>query len=233
MSRPPAKNGNPYRFLWWLGGGLVLLLAGVLAAVMLAPGPKPPPDPERTLLWLFDPANPDAEAVAMVVEESQSQQRMVVVPFRVPNDVRGQYAERGADKARDMLGARLERQIHHHVFVPYSVLRSLVNGARGLQAGGRTMDGDHAVSYVLEGGVQAPNRGAEVMLALAGAVSANGLEMSPSEGLKLARQVETDMDLMMVPEALSRWSQFGNPQVKLSAGDDLSVLKQHLLPDGK
>lgn len=231
MTRRPPSKGNPYRALWWLGGGLGLLLAGVLAVVLLAPDPKQKPDPERTVLWLYDAANPTGEAVAVVVEESGSRQRLVIVPLLVPGDVQATFADRGARKGRDLLTERLGRRLHHHVMLPYTVLQSLVDGAKGLSVDGWSLDGAKAVAYVKDGGNSAPNRAASVMLALADAVAAHGLELSPSEGFRLARQVETDLDLMLVPEALSRWSRFGNPQVKLSMGDDLSLVKHHLLPD--
>lgn len=229
------KATSPYRVVYWLGAGLALLLIGVLVLIKLAPGKQggPPPDPERTLIWLHDPADPAAPAQVIILEESRSQDRLSAVAFTASADLQKTYGGSHSAKAQEQLAARLGRQIHHRVFLPYSVVSTLVDAAQGVAVGGRSFTGAEAVAYITGGGDMAPDRGARVLLGLAQAVAGHGIDMTASDGFRLARQVDTDIDLTAIPDRLTRWSRYGNPTVRSMSGQDLGAVQKALTEDSK
>ncbi|HYF91128.1 MAG TPA: hypothetical protein VD969_02660 [Symbiobacteriaceae bacterium] len=227
------KKGNPYRVLYWMGASVILLIVAVLVLIKLAPGKEggPPPDPERTMIWLYDPADASAPAQVVLLEESPSQDTLSAVAFSAPDDLQQVFGGNHPRPAQDALATQVGRAVHHRVFLPYSLVATLIDAAQGIAADGRAMTGAEAIAYIRAGGDVGPNRAARVLLALADAVHRRGLEMSASEGFKLARQVETDIDLTLIPDVLSRWSQYGNPTVQAVPGQDLQTVQKLLAPD--
>jgi hypothetical protein len=235
VSKKSAKTpGSPYKVLYWMGAALALLAVGVVALIMLQPEKGPPPDPERAVLWLYDASaqGQNQSAVAIVIEESRSRGQLAAVPFRPGSDL-STAAASSPKKAQDLLQTQLERKLHHRVFLPYSVVSLLVDAAGGIRVDGQAMSGAQAVAYVAEGGDKAAQRAASVMLAMAKAVNENGVDMSASEGLRLARQVDTDIDLMAIPDVLSRWSGYSSPRVLTPSAGETSAIRAVLLPDGQ
>lgn len=211
---------SSYRVLYWLGAGVALLLVGVLVLAKLAPQKQggPPPDPERTVIWLYDLASPTTPGQVIILEESRSQQTMTLVALTAPADLQAVFGGAHGAKAQEQLGLQAGRKIHHRVFLPYSVVAILVDAAQGISVSGREFGGADAVGYIRNGGDMGPDRASRVMLALAEAVSRRGIDMSASEGFRLARQVETDIDLTVIPDVLTRWSRYTNPTVRSAPG---------------
>jgi hypothetical protein len=216
-----------------MGGALAVLLLGVVALIALTPGSKNKvaPDPERTVLWLYDDAAPAGPAAVAIIEESRSQSRLAAVPFAAPEEAVKAYGGKSSKKAQEALASMLGRQLHHRVFMPYSVVSTLINAAGGIAVEGRKLDGAGAVAWIKEGAENSPVRAAQVMMGLAQAVSANGVQMSASEGLGLARRVDTDLDLMAIPDVLGRWSEYVTPRVEHPVAQDAASLQKLLLPD--
>jgi hypothetical protein len=237
VSRKSAKTaGNPYKILYWMGAALAALALGVVALIVLLPGDKgkTPPDPERTLLWLYDASaqGPDKAEVAIIIEESASRGQLTAIPFKPGADLlAASGGGTGAHKAQELLATQLERQVQHRVFLPYSVVSLLINAAGGVSVDGQTLKGPQAVALIREGGADAPQHAAAVMLALARAVNENGVDMTAGDGLRMARQVETDLDLMAIPDVLGRWSGYTSPQVQRPASGEAAVLRPLLLAD--
>ncbi|HEY3368702.1 MAG TPA: hypothetical protein VGK74_26900 [Symbiobacteriaceae bacterium] len=226
------KPGNPYQVLYWMGGALLLLLLGVLALVLLAP-PKiaAPPDPERTLLYLYSKDDPTGPAAAVVIEESRGRATLLAIPFAVPPEVRKAFAGTNSKTAQDMLSTAMQHKLHHRVFLPHTIVATLVDAAGGITVEGRVYTGPEAIAYINGGGDQSARRAGLVMLALAGAASSRGVNMGLSQGLALARQVDTDMDLTALPDILSRWSSYASPRVEITTTNDPAALGKLLLPD--
>jgi hypothetical protein len=224
-------KGSPYKVLYWMGGALVLLVVGVLLLAKLAGGNGggPPPEPERTVIWLFDPANESAPAQAILLEESRLAGKLSAVAFAAPADLQAVHGGSHGSRAQKELAAQVGREVHNRVFLPYSVVVTLIDAASGVKVEGRDMDGVEAITYVRQGGDAGPDRAARVMLALADAVNTKGISMGVSDGLRLAGQVDTDIDLMGIPDVLARWSQYQNPNV--AAVPDLEAAKALLAPD--
>lgn len=234
MSTKARKGGNPYAVLYWMGAALVVLIAGVIALAMLRPKAAPP-DPERTLLWLYDPQNPSGSAVAAVIEESPSQQVLRLVGFPAPAALVQLQAIEGGRAGRliqEQLAGALNRQIHHRVFLPHGVVTQLIDAAGGIAVHGRDLSGAGAVAWLQEDPQDQPRRAALIMLALAEAATTRGVNMGVREGLALAGQIDTDLDLLAIPDVLARWSQYPAPAVEaVPAGADLSPVQERLLPD--
>lgn len=232
MKKQGAKaKGNPYKVLYWMGGALVLLVAGVLLLAQLAPGDGggPPPEPERTVIWLFDAANESATAQVMLLEESRLSAKLSAVAFPAPADLQAVHGGSHGSRAQKELAAQVGREVHNRVFLPYSVVVTLIDAASGITVGGKDLSGAQAMAYIKEGGDAGPDRAARVMLALADAVNTKGISMGVSEGLRLAGQVDTDIDLTAIPDVLARWSQYQNPTVR--AVPDVETAKTLLAPD--
>lgn len=235
MKQKPAKptNQNPYKILYWMGAALLVLAIGVVALIMLSPKPSGEPgDPERTLLWLYDSSAPEADTTtAIVIEESRSRGLLTAVPFAPPADLRAVYGGKNPKKAQEEVAAQTGREVAHRVFLPYTVVQTLVDAAGGVKVEGKALNGAQAVTYIRDGKDQAPGRAAQVMLALAAAVNTNGVNMSAGDGLKLARQVDTDIDLMAIPDVLGRWSGYATPRIQVPSSNDPKAMQNLLLPD--
>ena len=116
MKKQPAKSaGNPYKVLYWMGGALAVLLLGVVALIALTPGSKNKvaPDPERTVLWLYDDAAPAGPAAVAIIEESRSPSRRAAVPFAAPEEAVKAYGGKSSKKGQEALASMLGRQLHH------------------------------------------------------------------------------------------------------------------------
>lgn len=227
--------GNPNRILYWLGGLLALLAAGVAALIALALQPRdsdrtPIAGPERTLIWIYDAERPDAGAVAAVVEESRDRGTLRVVAFPVPPDLVQVHAGAGARRAWEELERSLGRRVDHAIFLPAGVIARLIDASGGIALGNRSLTGAEAVAYLLAGEDQ-PRRAVEVFLALAEAATARGVNLGIQDAMALAGQVETDLDLLSLPAVLSRWSGYPAPQVETLATGDLAAVRDRLLPD--
>lgn len=211
------KKGSSYRVLYWLGGGVLLLAAVILLLIKLAPGRQggPPPDPERTVIWLYDLNDPTAPAQVLLVEESRTQNTLSVRAFTASDALQKAFGGTHAKTAQQHLSDQLGLPIHHRVFLPYSIVSTLIDASQGVTAGGRDLTGAEAIAYVRAGGEVAPDRAARVLLALAQGVAKRGIDMSASEGFRLARQVDTDLDLTVLPELLTRWSRYGAPSIRM------------------
>jgi hypothetical protein len=226
MNKKAEKSkGNPYKILYWMGAGLVLLVLGVVLLIKFAPHQQgAAPDPERTMIWLSD----GDSAQVLILEESRSAGKMAVTALNAPADVKAAYGGSHSLTAQQKLAALADRQIHHRVFLPYSVVATLVDAAKGVMVDGRQLSGPEAIAYIKGGGADMPDRAARVMLALARAVSEHGVTMSATDGLRLARQVDTNIDLTDIPDVLARWSQYPNPVLRAA---DAGGLPKVLMPD--
>lgn len=233
MSRPGKKAaGNPYKVLYWMGGALLVLIIGVVALGVIAGKDKGQvKDPERTMLWLYNLDNPAGTASVTLIEESRNQQRLVAVPFTAPDEVVQAYGGKSSKKAQQQMTTYLDRQVHHRVFLPYSVVASLIDAAKGIDLDGRRVSGEQAIAYIKDGKDQAALRSTAVMMALAEAVSERGIEMGVSDGLKLARDIDTDIDLVAIPEVLGRWSGYENLVIAPPEGQGPAGIQKLLLPD--
>lgn len=231
-SKPVKPQGNPYKVLYWMGAGVVLMLIGVVAlALWFKPQPRERPDPERTLIWFYEDGNKGGPATVAVLEESMSQTSLVAVPFIAPEQAIKAYADRGARAATDQVSTMLQRKLHHRLFMPYSLVATLIDAASGVSIDGKQLNGAGALAYIKEGGEQAPSRTIVVMLALTEAASINGVSMGVSEGLSLARQIETSMDLMSIPQVLERWNQYSTIKVESPPSNDPYALRKLLQAD--
>lgn len=217
-----------------MGAGVALLFAGILAFVMLRPSPGPyvAPEHERTLLWIYDDAASGKAASAAVIEESRSRGALTAVTFPAPEEaadlfVRGQSGR----KVQDFLEGKLQRRLHHRAFLTYSVVARLVDAAGGIPLEGKTVNGVGALAYLRAGGPDASGRATEALLALSRAVSQNGVSMGVSEGLSLARQVDTDFDLTALPDVLARWSRYASHGLHTVPQGDLADVTERLQPD--
>ncbi|HWI64632.1 MAG TPA: hypothetical protein VNT75_22630 [Symbiobacteriaceae bacterium] len=211
------KKGSPTRILYWLGGGLLLVAAAVLLLIRLAPGKQgeQAPDPERTVIWLYDISDPAAPAQVLLVEESRSQNTLSVRAFTASDDLQKAFGGNHFKAAQQLLSTQTGQPIHHRVFLPYSIVSTLIDSSKGVTAGGRDMTGAEAIAYIHAGGDVGPDRAARVLLSLAQGVAKRGIDMSASEGFRLARQVETDLDLTVLPDLLTRWSRYGAPSIRM------------------
>jgi len=224
--QPNKRSGSPYRILFWLGAGVLILLAGILALVLLRGrgGEQAAPDPERTLLWIYDDAAPAGPAALTVIRESRGGRTLTAVPFPAPEDARQAYGGSSGRTAQNHLGSRLGLTLHHRVFMPYSVVKALVDAAGGINVNGQAMSGDQVVAFIREGGDESALRATGVLLALAQAVTQNGVNMSAPQALQMARKVDTDLDLTKLPTVLGRWSQYDQPRVTRPAAVDYQTL---------
>lgn len=234
-SKSNKPKDNPYKVLYWMAAGLGLLLVGVVALIILRPKPQPtvPRDPERTVLWMYDSNNPNAPGSVAVIEESRSRATLVAVPFPAPQEAMAVFLPGRGRKAQDEIARLLDRQIHHRIFLPYSVIGTLIDAAGGITLEGNPLSGKAALAYIHAGGDQAARRSTAVMLALADAATTQGVNMGVTEGLRLMRQLDTDMDLMAFPTVLERWSAYSALSVEDPSDFAPAALMQYLLPDPK
>lgn len=227
MSR---RARSPYAVLWWLGGALLVLLVGVLAYARLRPSPVV--DPERVLLWLYDGADRAGPAMAAVLEESPGRRSLHVVLFPAPDAARQGFAAAGAGQAEALISTALQRRLHRRLFLPYEVLARLIDAAGGVRLGGHPLAGAEAVAII---DPQSPNfadRALQVLLALFDAGADHGLSIGAGEGLRLAQQVDTDLDLLSLPQHIERWRSYGwPPPVQSPPSGDLTAARAFLLPD--
>lgn len=229
--KPLAKKDNPYKVLYWLGGALLVLALGVVGLIMLMPNQSGPFDPERTVIWLYEEADPEGPAQVTLVEESTSGQSLLAIAMPAPE---GALDLGGAKRGRSVqayLTEQIGRQVHHRVFMPYSVISTLIDAAAGIDLNGRPATGEQAVAYIKEGGDESARRATEVLLALTRAVNEGGVTLSTGEALGLARALDTDLDLLAVPDVLGRWAGYGVPPIQTSSGKDLAALQGFLRPD--
>lgn len=232
--KPPKKADNPYKVLYWMGGALVLLALGVVALVMLMPKPATgPKDPERTMLWIYDDSNPKGPAAVAIIEESRSKGTLIAVPFPAPADALAAYDGSKSRRAQDLLATQLDRKIHNRVFLSTKVVGTLINASGGIKVEGTAMRGDEALAFIRDGGDQSAYRAMQVMLAMADSVAYNGVNMSISEGLALARQVDTNMDLMAIPDVIGRWGDYATVRVEQPVNYETATLSKFLMPDPK
>lgn len=231
MSLRPKKPASPYKVLYWMGAALLVLAVGITALVIYSNRNRQVADPERTLLWMYDANDPTAPAVATIIEESRSRSRLVAVPFVAPEAAQKAFASGDAKGAQESVATLVGRKIHHRVFLPYSVTATLIDAAGGINVGGQRLNGTKAMDLVRASGDQAAVRSAQVLMALAKSASANGVNMGVSDGLKLAQQMNTDLDLMGIPDVLKRWNSYQAPQVTPPTGGEPGAAQSLLLPD--
>jgi hypothetical protein len=232
-SKSNKPKDNPYKVLYWMAAGLGLLMVGVVALIILRPKPQPdvPRDPERTVLWMYDANNPNTPASVAIIEESRSRATLVAVPFPAPQEAMAVFAPGRGRKAQDEIAGLLDRQMHHRVFLPYSVIGTLIDATDGIILDGDRLSGSAAIAYIHGGGDHAARRATAVMLALAEAATTRGVNMGVTEGLRLMRELDTDMDLTAFPNVLERWSAYSALSVEDPADFAPATLKQYLLPD--
>ena|GEM_PF-2859698 len=212
----PPKKENPYKVLYWMGAGLVVLALGVAALIMFVDtGPKERPPFERTLLWIYDAENPGSSALVALLEEGQEAGTLTVATAPAPAEVVALFQETGsARKALKEVESLVGRTVQNRVFLPYQTIQTLVDSVSGIEMGDRLLTGSDAVAYIKEGGEKGPERAFAVLMRMADiAMNKRAPNMSVSEGLALARQIETNMDLMAIPEVLGRWSGYSEPKI--------------------
>lgn len=206
---------NPYKLLYWMGAGILVLLLGVVALVMLRPvKSKEAPAYERTLLWLYDGSDPSGPGMAVLIEEARLENSLVALAFPAPEEARAIFkSKENARKAQRQVADLAGHQIHHRVFLPYQVVEVLTRAFGSIQVQGQVMDGPTAISYIRQDEAQGPARAMAVMMGIAEAAMERQPNLGVGEALKLAGQVETDMDLMKIPEMLQRWNGYRSQQV--------------------
>lgn len=207
------------------------MLLGVLALVFLMPKKEPanPPDPERAVIWLHDEAKQQNLLILLV--ESRSEATLTAVPLPGAFALDGTAVDMGAvfrsrsfSASHRELEAVVGRSIHRRLGIPTDVLATLIDAAGGVDMEGARMGGAQAIQWLLsaQGGEQAA-RATTTFLALLDAVNMRGIAMGMSEGLALARKVETNGDLLGLQSVFERWSSYGVPRVSLVASPDGSV----------
>lgn len=197
-----------------MGGGILALLLGVVALVLLMPSkPREVPPYERTLLWVYDSANPSGSGVGAILEEAHQEQRLSILAFPAPPEALAVFKSKdNAKKAQQQVATLAGRKVHHRLFLPYSVIEVLIKATGGIEVEGRHMDGPTAVRFITEDETKAPDRAQKVMLAVADAAMNKQFSLSTGEALRLAGQVETDMDLMGLGDVFGRWNSYGEPK---------------------
>lgn len=229
--KPAGKKENPYKVLYWMGGALLVLALGVVALIMLLPNQGGPYDPERTVIWVYDEADPAGPAQVTLVEESTSAGSLSAINFPAPAGALEVGGAKKPSRAQDYLTEQIGRQIHHRVFMPYSVVATLIDAAGGIDVAGGRVTGVQAITYIKEGDDQTAPRATQVLLALSQAVYERGVNLGTGEALSLARSLDTDLDLLAMPDVLGRWAGYGTPALHSDPGTDLKALQQYLKPD--
>lgn len=216
-----------------MGGALLLLFAGVAALIMLMPsGPREIPPHERTLLWIYDGENPGAGGVGAVIEEAHQEQKLQAIAFPAPPEVLAVFQRQSqAKKAQAAVADLVDRKVHHRFFLPYSVIEVLIKATGGIEVEGKGYDGPSAIRFITEDPAKGPDRAVKVMLAISDAAMNKQFNMSAGEGLKLAGQVETDMDLMKLPEVFQRWNSYPSPKIVTVPRLTPDAVKELLYPD--
>lgn len=228
----PAKKSSPYKLLYWMGAGVLLLFVGIFALVKLSPSkaPRVRPANERTLLWVYDRSDKAGPALGIVIEESHEAGRLSAVAFPVPDSLRETYAKRGVRQAQSALEAEIGRKLHHRIWLPYSVLGVLIDASGGVDAGSKRLTGEEAEAYITSGGDSSAARATEVLLGLVDGISQRGIELSVSKALSLANQLDTDYDLSSMPNVFGGWSGY-RPTVSVIPSYDAPAITQALQPD--
>lgn len=216
-----------------MGAGILVLLLGVAALVVLMPkSSKEPPTYERTLLWIYDGENPTGSGVGAIMEEAHQEGRLVAVSFPAPQQAREVFDNKyDAKKAQQQVAALAGRELHHRVFLPYSVIEVLVKATGGIEVESTTMDGPTAIRYITEDAAKGPDRALKVMLAVSDSAMYKQFNLSAGEALKLAGQIETDMDMMKIPEMLQRWSGYQSPKIVQAEKLTPEAVKELFRPD--
>jgi hypothetical protein len=228
--KPKKPAENPYKILYWMGAGLLALAFGVVALIVYMPDPGPPPDPVRTLLYIYDGSNKGAPAVAGVVEEAIKAQKLTIVAFAPPEAIRTLFAEKGARATRLQVEAKVGRKIRHHLFLPEQVAATLIDKSAPISIDGKTLGGADAIAYMKQGGEEAPRRGTMVMLGLAQSVRTHGVNMGFSEGIGLLGQVDLTYDPTAIPDVLGGWLTYGEKRIE-QAPPEGGAIGKLLLPD--
>ncbi len=217
-----------------MGGALVLLFVGVAALIMLMPKPVPreASDPQRFILWVYDESDRGGPAAVAIVEESRSAGTLKVVTFPAPESARELLAKGSPRKAHYEVARLLDRQIHHRLFLPHSVIATLIDASGGIRVDGRQLSGSEAITYIREGGEEEPARAMRVLLALADSVATNGVNLSFGEAMGLASKLDTDMGATAIPKVLARWTGYGDPEIipAPAVGPEAAA---HLAPDAQ
>lgn len=231
-SQPKKPGGSPYKVLYWMAGLIGLLLAGVVALVLLMDRPQPggPRDPERTLLWMYDARNPTAVAAVAIIEESRSRGTLVAAALPAPESAMALFSPEKGRRVQEEMARFANRKLHNRVLLPYDVIAQLADAAGGVDLDGRRLSGAEAIAFIHAGGEQAAARAVLVMLSLAEGVGERGITMGVSDGLRLARQIETNLDLTAIPTLLERWTGYPEPRIE-TPGPDSQGLQRLLLPD--
>lgn len=233
LSKPlNPKKSNPYKLLYWMGAALLLLFVGIFALAKFTPksAPRVRPANERTLLWLYDRGDKGGPALGIVIEESREAGRLSAVAFPVSEEIRQTFASRGARQAQLALEKGIGRQLHHRIWLPYSVLGVLIDASGGVDAGGNRLTGEEAGAYITSGGEATSARASEVLLGLVDGISRRGIELSMSKALSLAGQLDTDYDLTSMPDVFGGWSSY-TPTVTAVNSYDTVGISQVLQPD--
>lgn len=229
----PAKKSNPYKLLYWMGAGVLLLFVGIFALVKLRPDPTPRERPanERTLLWVYDRSQKAGPALGIIIEESHVARSLSAVAFPVPDSIRQTYAARGPYQAQIALETELGRKLHHRIWLPYSVLGVLIDASGGVDVAGKRLTGEEAEAFISTGGEKGSARATEVLLGLVDGISQRGIELSVSKGLTLANQIDTDYDLSAMPDVFGGWSSYAQPRVVSLTAFEKAGISQALQPD--
>jgi hypothetical protein len=232
LSKPTSKS-NPYKVLYWMGAGLLLLFVGIFALVKLSPsqGPRERPAHERTLLWVYDRSQKAGPAIGIVIEESRQAGTLSAVAFPVPEAIRQTYATKGPRQAQTALQAELGRQLHHRIWLPYSVLGVLIDASGGVDVGGKRLSGEEAEAYITASGTDGSARGTAVLLGLVDGVARRGIELSAGKALSLANQIDTDYDLTAMPDVFGGWASYAQPKVTSVGSFDQAAISGALQPD--
>lgn len=232
-STKPKGKDNSMKILYWMGAGVVVLLLGVVALAMLnKPKPRVMADPERTLLWFYDARNPGGTVAAAILEESRSEARLAVVPFTPAAEMRAAQQGKGGRAVVTAVAAAVDRKIHHRFVVPFHIISTLIDAAGGVDVDDRRMTGPQALQYVEAGGEKdAPRRMALVMLALPDAIAARGVNMGLREGLRLANEIDSSIDLTALPDVMARWNGYGQIRVESPPDSSPATLQKYLKPD--
>lgn len=229
----PVKKSSPYKLLYWMGAGVLLLFVGIFALVTLSPdkAPRERPANERTLLWVYDRSQKSGPAIGIVIEESHEARRLSAVAFPVPESIRQTFATRGARQAQIALETELGRKLHHRIWLPYSVMGVLIDASGGVDVGGKRLTGEEAEAYISEGGENGAARATDLLLGLVDGISQRGIELSVSKGLSLANQIDTDLELTAMPDVFGGWASYATPQVVSFKQYDKAQIGQGLQPD--
>lgn len=242
LATKKQSTSNPYKVLYWMGAGVLLLFVGIGALVWLMPKPNVQPrDPARAVVWLHDEAQQTNLLVVLV--ESRSRSTLTALPLPASFKLDGTSHDMGAKlradggrEARKAVAAALGREMHNRLIAPTGAIVKLIDAAKGVDLEGKRMSGSEAIQWLMAppSETEKANRATAVFLALVQAATYRGVDMGMSEGLALARQIDTDFDLMDLPTVLGRWAGHTTTVAQVAAADgtvDRAKLEAALLPD--